>query len=77
MPKTRAVHTIISAKGVNEFTAREVLDHMKSQNTIYKDSTINTHINSKCCINAPNNHGTVYNDFERVAPGKYKLLNIE
>jgi hypothetical protein len=57
-----------------EFTVKEVIDRMKQNNTIYKESTISTHITSKCCINSPKHHGTIYNDFERIKTGLYRLV---
>jgi len=69
-----AVNLIVNSKGKNEFTVHEVIRYMFENNTVYKESTIKTHINSKCCINAPNHHGTLYNDFKRVEPGLYRLL---
>lgn len=71
-----AVYTIITAKGTNRFTVEEVVRHMRNINTRYKESTIRTHITSRCCVNAPKNHGVVYNDFERLEDGVYKLHRI-
>jgi hypothetical protein len=70
-----AVKKIIEEKGKNEFTSKEVIDILQNQHTHYKDSTIQTHISSKCCMNSPNHHQTVYNDFERIGTGLYKLLS--
>lgn len=70
-----SVKSIIKTKNKNEFTIREIIEHMNKNSTIYKESTIRTHICSKCCVNAPNHHGTVYNDFQRVTKGQYELLN--
>jgi hypothetical protein len=66
------VKQLANTKG--EFTVKEVIDRMKQNNTVYKESTITTHISSKCCINSPKNHGTIYNDFERIKPGLYRLV---
>ena len=68
------VSQLISTKGINEFTTSEVLHYMMDFGTQFKESTIRTHITSRLCGNAPDNHGTTYNDFERIGVGKYKLL---
>lgn len=68
-----AVSFIVKSKGRNRFTLSEVVEFMVKKNTSYKESTIRTHITSKCCLNAPSNHQTVYDDFERIEHGVYKL----
>ena len=70
----QAAKAIIKAKGTNEFTPEEVLQHLKNENTIYAQSTINTHIVSRCCINAPEHHTVRYTYFERIGHGLYKLI---
>ncbi|WP_046178837.1 DUF7669 domain-containing protein [Domibacillus tundrae] len=69
------VKIIINQKGKNEFTIKEVVQYMLNNNTAYKVSTISTHISSRCCTNSPNHHGSVYNDFQRIKPGLYKLVS--
>lgn len=80
-PQTTARNEILSAvKAITQerqdkvFELREVLSLMKSRETSYKESTIRTHITSKCCANSPNHHGSVYNDFERIGKGIYRLI---
>ncbi|MEJ8555149.1 DUF7669 domain-containing protein [Tepidibacter sp. Z1-5] len=70
------IKQIINNKGVNEFTVKEVVDYMKSHGSTYKESTIRTHITSRCCINVPNNHETVYDDYERIDKGIYRIINM-
>jgi hypothetical protein len=41
----------------------------------YRESTIRTHVVSRMCANAPDNHAVVYADLERVRPGYYRLLH--
>ncbi|WP_102272465.1 GIY-YIG nuclease family protein [Cytobacillus massiliigabonensis] len=71
-----AVEFIVKIKGKNEFSVKEVVDYMMELETNYKESTIRTHITSKCCVNAPSNHTTVYNDFRRISKGIYELYNL-
>jgi len=65
---------IIRAKGINEFTISEVIHQMMNNGTQFKESTIRTHITSRLCANAPDNHTITYNDFERIGNGIYKQL---
>ena len=69
-----SVKQIIEAKGVNEFSIIEVIRHMNNNGTHFRESTIRTHITSRLCKNAPDNHMVTYNDFERIEKGLYKLL---
>jgi hypothetical protein len=70
-----SVREIISSKGKNEFTISEVIHHMKNKGTKYKESTIRTHISSRCCSNRLRHyHAVCYDDFENIGKGKYKLL---
>jgi len=69
-----AAQLIVRRKGRNEFTVQEVVEYMKARQTNYPESTIRTHVTSRCCSNAPNHHGTVYADFERMERGVYKLV---
>jgi hypothetical protein len=65
---------IVKSKGINEFTPKEVLRHLKNQNTPYAQSTINTHIVSRCCVNAPEHHAVRYKYFERIGHGLYRVI---
>lgn len=69
------VNILISTKKKNEFTIKEVIQLMVKSKTIFKESTIRTHISSRCCINSPKNHLVVYNDFERIGHAVYKYLD--
>jgi hypothetical protein len=68
------VRHIIQVKGSNEFKVSEVIENMRKQKATYSESTIRTHIVSKCCVNAPRHHAIVFNDFERIGRGLYKFL---
>jgi len=69
-----AAKFIVRSKGINEFTPEEVRQHLKNQNTTYAQSTINTHIVSRCCVNAPKHHAVRYEYFERIGHGLYRLI---
>jgi len=68
-----AAREIVRRKGKNEFTVVEVIDFLRRQGSEYEDSTIRTHIVSRCCGNANKHHGTTYDDFRRVSRGVYRL----
>ncbi|MCM3527866.1 hypothetical protein M4D56_01990 [Cytobacillus oceanisediminis] len=69
-----AAKSIIRSKEKNEFTIKEVIDYMKKENTVFEESTIRTHISSRCCINSSRHHAVTYDDFEKVRKGVYKIL---
>jgi hypothetical protein len=69
-----AVRVIVRENGKKEFTVKEVIAYLTEKGTSYKESTIRTHIQSKCCRNSPKNHGTIYNDYERIRSGIYILI---
>lgn len=68
------VKAITQEREDKSFKVDEVLSLLKRRNTSYKESTIRTHITSRCCANSPNHHGSVYNDFERIGKGLYRLI---
>ncbi|WP_446686141.1 DUF7669 domain-containing protein [Paenibacillus aurantiacus] len=72
----RATRSIVKAKGENRFTPKEAVEYMQSNNTSYAESTIRTHVVSKCCINANQNHARVFNDYERIGDGYYKVIDL-
>lgn len=71
-----AVRAIVAAKGENEFRVGEVQDYFEHQGIGgCTPQTIDTHIRSRCCANAPDNHAVTYAYFERVGRGLYRLLD--
>jgi hypothetical protein len=53
------------------FAADDVIRWMAG--ATYAESTIRTHVVSRMCREAPDNHGTVYDDLERVERGIYRM----
>lgn len=68
-----AVDAIMAGKDRKVFTVKEVVDYMKAKGTVYAESTIRTHITSRLCGNAPDNHPVTYDDLVRVGHGEYAL----
>ncbi len=44
----------------------QVLSHLNK-------NTVSTHVTSRCCVNAPDNHGSTYSYFRRVDRGVYQI----
>ena len=55
------------------FTVQDVVNALDRRGTELTESTIRTHVTSRMCADAPDNHGTTYNDLERVGRGTYRL----
>ncbi len=58
--------------GRETFTPAEVIDELQRNGTALAESTIRTHVVSRMCASAPNHHGVVYDDLQRVGPGLYR-----
>lgn len=67
------VREMVQSRERKEFEVKEVVDYMLSKNPNLNESTIRTHITSRCCVNANANHATTYNDYERMSRGIYRL----
>jgi hypothetical protein len=62
----------ITNGGRRAFTIAEVITELEHRGSRLARSTIRTHISSRMCANAPDHHGTTYDDFERVGHGEYR-----
>lgn len=63
----------ISRLDQDVFSPADVVREMQRHGTAYSQSTIRTHVTSRMCADAPDNHGTTYADLERVGHGRYRL----
>jgi hypothetical protein len=63
----------ITSETRSTFSVAEVLAELQARRTELAESTIRTHITSRMCGDAPDHHGTTYNDLERVDRGVYRL----
>lgn len=52
----QVVKQLVNAKAKNEFSTQEVLDEMKRAGTTYRESTIRTHLTSRCCVGTKQHH---------------------
>ena len=69
-----AVHQVLLRTTGDAFTVQQIVDEMRARNTLYEESTIRTHVTSRMCTNAPDNHAVVHRDLERIDSGTYRLL---
>ena len=71
------VSYLLHSIGADQFTLMDVVNEMNRRGTIYKETTIRTHVTSSMCFNAPKNHLIKYDDFVRIGRGIYKLRDRE
>lgn len=65
---------LASAGPDGTFTIGQVVAAVRAGGSRYATSTIRTHVTSRMCANAPDNHGVVYRDIERVSHGRYRVI---
>ena len=70
-----AIDGICSRRG-DTFTVTDVVQWLKAQGSDLAESTVRTHITSRMCSDSPDNHGTTYDDLERVDRGVYRLRSL-
>lgn len=67
------MRSLANRHGRDTFKLEEIVDGVYASGSTYKESTIRTHVVSSMCKDAPDNHGTVYRDLERMSRGMYRL----
>ena len=67
----------VKEKGVNEFTRPEALAAMRRAGTKYKQGSISAHISYRCCANVPRYYKPMYDDYEKLGNGVYRIINFE
>ena len=68
-----AIPAVTARNGSPIFSPQDVVDELRRRNSPYKESGIRTHVTSRMCGNAPDNHAVVYDDLERLGHGQYRL----
>ena len=68
-----AATTITGGRKQATFTVEQVIDELRRAGSRYAVSTIRTHVTSRMCANAPDNHAVTYDDFLRTDVGTYRL----
>ena len=66
-----AAQRICAAGRTGQFTPAEVVEALPHLNK----NTVKTHINSRCCVNAPKNHAHRWPYFRRLQPGVYEICS--
>ena len=64
---------VVRTWGDRSFTIEEVVDALRAKKTRFTDATIRTEIGSRMRAGAPKHHAVVYDDFERLKHGLYRL----
>lgn len=54
------------------FNLSEIVNEVIAMTHDFAESTIRTHVSSRMCVQAPQNHWPKYADLDRVAPGEYR-----
>ena len=54
------------------FSPQDVVDELRRRESNLAESTIRTHVVSRMCANAPDNHARTYDDLQRVSGGRYR-----
>jgi hypothetical protein len=66
-----AIERVTSGPG-DTFTTQQIVDELMASDSALAPATIRTHITSRMCVDAPDHHGTTYDDLERVSRGVYR-----
>jgi hypothetical protein len=67
-----AVGRLERRHGRQTFDLTEIVIETLAVDPSFTESTIRTHVSSRMCADAPDNHGTVYADLQRVDRGRYR-----
>jgi hypothetical protein len=65
-----ALPSICARSSDGTFSPREVINELRRRGSAYAASTIRTHVVSRMCANAPDQHARTYDDFERLTNGR-------
>lgn len=64
-----AARRVAGSRGNWSFTVREIVTALPALN----QSTVRTHVVSRCCVNAPKNHPHKWDYFRRIGRGLYRI----
>ena len=63
----------LEQRGLVPWSPAQLIAEAQQQGSTFAESTLRTHVVSRMCAEAPNHHGTVYADLERVGRGTYRI----
>lgn len=69
-----AMSRLAVRSNADRFDLREIVAEVLRHSEEFAESTIRSHVTSRMCANAPDNHAVKYHDLERVERGVYRLL---
>ena len=67
-----SMRALVRRSGRQVFKVEEIVQEVLAHHA-FKENTVRTHITSRMCADAPDHHGTVYADLDRVGHGLYRL----
>jgi hypothetical protein len=67
-----ALPNIEARSAGGSFSPQDVIDELRRRGSTYAESTVRTHVVSRMCANAPDNHARTYDDLARVSDGRYR-----
>jgi hypothetical protein len=68
-----AARSLAARAADGTFTPDEVVRELRRRGSTYAESTIRTHVVSRMCVDANDNHGVTYDDLERAGDDRYRL----
>ena len=67
----------VKEKGENEFTRAEAIAAMRRAGTKYTPGTVSAHISYRCCANIPRYYKPMYDDYEKIGDGNYRIKDYK
>ena len=64
----------LTRRGVVPFSPSELIEEARAKGSTHAEMTLRTHISSHMCVNAPTH---LYDDFEKVSRGNYRLAKFQ
>lgn len=67
----------VKEKGENEFTRAEALAAMRRAGSKYTSGTVSAHLAYRCCANIPRYYKPMYDDYEKIGEGLYRIKEMK
>jgi hypothetical protein len=62
--------------GRSEFALADIVTETLAGDPKYSERTVRTHVSSRMCADAPDHHGTTFEDLVRVSRGVYRRCSV-
>lgn len=66
----------VKEKGENEFTRAETIAAMRRAGSKYKLGSISAHLSYRCCANVLRYYKLMYNNYEKIGNGLYRIKDL-